>query len=102
MEGSTAVLTVQDTGPGIPASDRENVMRRFYRAEASRHTSGHGLGLSIVGAIVRLHDFRLILRDPPWGSGAVIAILAGPDDGGRAEPALRLPSAADIKQPAPA
>jgi signal transduction histidine kinase len=78
MEGDAPVIRVEDTGPGIPAAEREAVMRRFYRAEASRHTAGHGLGLSIVGAIVRLHQFRLLLRDPAQGTGAVFVILAHP------------------------
>jgi signal transduction histidine kinase len=37
-------VIVTDTGPGIPAEEREAVLRRFYRAERSRHTPGSGLG----------------------------------------------------------
>ncbi|MDA8253342.1 MAG: ATP-binding protein [Rhodospirillales bacterium] len=99
MEGSVAALSVRDTGPGIPPADRENVMRRFYRAEASRHTAGHGLGLSIVGAIIRLHEFRLDLRAPSQGTGAVFTILAsqaGEEARGEAG------AAAEKKEPAPA
>lgn len=79
QEGSAPAISVADSGPGIPLSEREAVMRRFYRAEASRHTAGHGLGLSIVGAIVRLHQFRLELRSPAQGTGAIFVILAMPD-----------------------
>ncbi len=79
MEGHQPALRVEDTGPGIPPDERAAVVRRFYRAEASRHTAGHGLGLSIVNAIVRLHQFRLELREPAQGTGAIFVILAGGD-----------------------
>ncbi len=53
-EGCTLVFG--DSGPGIPASDRKNVFRRFYRLESSRSEKpGHGLGLSLVQAIVQYH-----------------------------------------------
>ncbi len=79
IEEGAPALRVEDTGPGIPPDERDAVLRRFYRAEASRNTAGHGLGLSIVGAIVRLHEFRLVLRAPPTGTGAVFVVLARPD-----------------------
>jgi signal transduction histidine kinase len=56
-------LAVADRGPGIPAHERENVLRPFYRLEASRTTAGSGLGLSLVAAIARRHDAKLSLAD---------------------------------------
>ena len=56
-------LTVEDTGPGIPSEERELVTARFYRIERSRHEPGHGLGLSLVAAIARLHRMRLEIGD---------------------------------------
>lgn len=56
-------LYVADTGPGIPASEREKVFRRFYRLEASRTTPGSGLGLAIVKAIADLHGASVELSD---------------------------------------
>jgi signal transduction histidine kinase len=76
IEDGRPAIRVEDTGPGIPDVEREAVLRRFYRVDASRHTAGHGLGLSIVEAIVRLHDFRLALRDPAHGTGTVFVIVA--------------------------
>jgi signal transduction histidine kinase len=60
-----AVICVSDTGPGIPVDERDLVMKRFYRSDKSRKTEGVGLGLSLVGAIVRLHGFRFEFCDAP-------------------------------------
>jgi signal transduction histidine kinase len=54
-----AVLVISDNGPGIPEREREAVLQRFYRADQTRHLAGSGLGLSIVSAVMRLHDFAL-------------------------------------------
>ena len=56
-------LSVSDTGPGIPAQEHENVLRRLYRLDQSRNTPGNGLGLSLVKVIADLHDCKLDLRD---------------------------------------
>ncbi len=56
-------LSLADTGPGIPESERDKVLRRLYRLERSRATPGNGLGLSLVAAIADLHGAALILGD---------------------------------------
>ncbi len=70
-EGTGARLSVIDSGPGIPAGEREAVLQRFYRAEGTRQLPGSGLGLSIVSAIVRLHGFRLDIGDGEAGGTRV-------------------------------
>jgi len=63
-DGSDGVrLSVGDSGPGIPAADREKVLERFVRLDASRGGPGAGLGLSLVASVVRLHGAALDLRD---------------------------------------
>lgn len=57
------LLVVADNGPGIPAADRERVLRRFVRLEKSRTTAGFGIGLSLVAAIARAHFAALTLAD---------------------------------------
>jgi signal transduction histidine kinase len=56
-------VVIADTGPGIPAAEREKVFRRFYRLEASRTTPGNGLGLSLAAAIASLHRIAIELGD---------------------------------------
>ncbi len=65
-------LTVSDTGPGIPAEERDNVFRRFYRLDASRSTPGSGLGLSLVSAVAKLHDATIVLEDNAPGVRVLI------------------------------
>jgi signal transduction histidine kinase len=57
------LLTISDTGPGIPPDERENVFRRFYRLDASRGSPGNGLGLSLVAAIAELHGIAVQLAE---------------------------------------
>src|SRR3546814_5526948 len=57
-DGDGARLCVLDNGPGIPAGERDAVLQRFYRSEATRQLPGPGLGLRLVSAIVLLHGFR--------------------------------------------
>jgi len=57
------VLSVSDSGPGIPIEEREHVLQRFYRLERSRHSPGNGLGLSLVAAVASLHGARLEMAD---------------------------------------
>jgi signal transduction histidine kinase len=66
-ENGNLGVSVADTGPGIPAEEREAVLRRFYRAEKSRHTPGSGLGLSLVAAVARLHGLDLLIEDAKPG-----------------------------------
>src|SRR6267378_6109282 len=66
-----SIVRVRDTGSGINEHERHAVLRRFYRSDKVRHTSGLGLGLNLVVAIVKLHDFRFTIRS---GSGCVVEI----------------------------
>ena len=67
-----AFLEVADTGPGIPASERERVFDRFYRrgsegVAADGGKSGSGLGLSIVRTIADRHGAEVRLSDGESG-----------------------------------
>ena len=60
-----AVIRVRDSGPGISERERDVVTRRFYRSDKTRNTKGLGLGLSMVAAIIKLHDFSLRISTGP-------------------------------------
>lgn len=79
-DGATAILKVQDDGPGIPAGERQAVLRRFYRRADRRGVQSSGLGLSVVAAILHLHRFRLELGDAHPGLLAKIVMPAGGED----------------------
>ena len=53
------VITVQDTGIGIPRDDLPHIFDRFYRCDPSRSTAGAGLGLSLVKAVAEAHKGRV-------------------------------------------
>lgn len=63
------VITIQDSGPGIPNAELEQVFAPFYRLEGSRgrHTGGTGLGLGIARNIARAHGGELTLRNRDQG-----------------------------------
>ncbi|MFN4230671.1 HAMP domain-containing sensor histidine kinase [Parvibaculum sp.] len=61
--GRGVVLSVADHGQGIPPDERQHVLERFVRLEASRNTPGSGLGLSLVAAVARLHAGSIELED---------------------------------------
>ena len=67
LEASTSAsgpkVQVADTGPGIPAQLHQKVFQRFFRIDASRSTSGSGLGLSLVRAVADIHHARIELMD---------------------------------------
>jgi two-component system sensor histidine kinase TctE len=60
--GRVLVLQVEDTGPGIPPSERELVFQPFYRALGT-NVDGSGLGLPIVLEIARQHQASISIED---------------------------------------
>jgi signal transduction histidine kinase len=65
-------ITVRDSGPGIAPEHLPLIFDRFYKADAARATSGSGLGLSIVKAIVERHGGTVSARND---NGAVFEVL---------------------------
>ncbi len=97
-DGATAVVDVEDHGPGLRTDQAAQVFDRFYRADPSRSRTqgGSGLGLAIVDAVVRAHGgtssvyntpgggatFRVVL--PPRAPGGTDAVVATSKDHGSA------------------
>jgi signal transduction histidine kinase len=69
-------IAVMDDGPGITDAEKDKVMQRFYRGDASRGTPGVGLGLSLVQAVAKLHGNSLELTDRKPGLRVVLAVPA--------------------------
>ena len=65
-------ITVRDTGPGIAPEHVSRIFERFYKADAARTSSGSGLGLSIVKAIVDRHAGSITAYND---NGAVFEIV---------------------------
>jgi two-component system, OmpR family, sensor kinase len=74
-ENGTALIEVQDSGPGMAADEVDRVFERFYRSDGSRsrETGGVGLGLSIVAAVARAHGGSVRASSEP-GAGATFRI----------------------------
>ena len=77
IEGGELIITVADSGMGIPEEDREKVFQRFYRIEESRGLPGNGLGLSLVRAVVRLHLGKIELQDNQPGLRVLLRFPIG-------------------------
>ena len=100
------VLRVDDSGPGIPLSERRAVFDRFHRA--TTEAGGAGLGLAIADSVVRMSGASWTVGEAPLG-GARLAVswrrAASRSDGapgpgqGASEPALRRPDTAAAGRP---
>lgn len=76
-EGTSVVLTVRDTGPGIAPADRARIFDRFYRGQpgaASASAPGSGLGLAIVKSVAERHGATVELGDGLDGRGLGVAV----------------------------
>ncbi|HZK89951.1 MAG TPA: ATP-binding protein [Stellaceae bacterium] len=65
-------ISISDRGPGVPAADREQIFRRFWRRDRRRQGSA-GLGLSIVAGIAERHGARVSVAERA-GGGAVFKL----------------------------
>lgn len=75
-QGTNAVITVADNGPGIPEADRKRVLERFVRLEKSRSEPGSGLGLALVNAVATLHGGQFRIEDNGPGVRALLELPA--------------------------
>jgi signal transduction histidine kinase len=71
------VLSVADTGEGIPTEHLAHVFERFYRVDAARDREhgGSGIGLAIAKALVEAHGGQLTATSPGTGQGSTFRII---------------------------
>ena len=91
LDRDTVILSVEDTGPGIPPEHLPRIFDRFYKVDEARSSSdmsGSGLGLSIVRAIVTRHGGTVAASNRPGGGARFEIVLpAGPEPPQDAPPA---------------
>ena len=95
LQGEQIVLSVKDSGSGIPAADLGHVFDRFTRVGTgrSRETGGFGLGLAVVKAIAEAHQGSVQVRST-LGRGSVFDLSI---PAAEARPALEPPSPQDLR-----
>jgi signal transduction histidine kinase len=69
------VIAINDAGIGVGEKEITSLERRFYRAESSRTSQGNGLGLSLVAAIVKIHDGKLWFVHDPLFKGHGLGVV---------------------------
>ena len=76
-DGATLRIVVEDSGPGLPATELGRVTEPYYRPDSSRsrETGGVGLGLSIVKDIALIHGGELLLSNRPQGGLSATLVL---------------------------
>lgn len=76
MESQRVILTVKDTGIGIPENEKDRIFERFYRVDKSRskQLGGTGLGLSIVKHAAKYHGASILVNSEV-GKGSTIAVI---------------------------
>jgi two-component system phosphate regulon sensor histidine kinase PhoR len=73
-DGENVIVSVADTGPGIPHEELGRIFERFYKVDRARGQSGTGLGLAIARHIVEGHGGR-IWAESEAGHGATFYFM---------------------------
>jgi signal transduction histidine kinase len=76
-DGHWGLVTIDDSGPGIPDSDREKIFERFHQVKQGAKIAGQGvgLGLSICRKIMQAHRGAIWAEDNPGGGSRFVVLL---------------------------
>lgn len=69
-KGDSFLLSVTDSGVGIPAEDKEKIFDRFYSGAHKNGYIGTGIGLNLTSMLVKLHNGDITVLDNPEGAGS--------------------------------
>ena len=101
QDGEQVLLTVADTGVGIPQADQDRIFGRFEKAHSQTRTTGVGLGLALVKSFVEMHGGWVDLQSAPGQGTEITCVL--PDHGSEvlnaAMPSPALPESPGLEQP---
>ncbi len=67
-------IQITDNGPGINDNEKDKIFDRFYRGEKSRHTTGTGLGLGLVRAVIKLHCGEVQVKNKNPGLSIITSL----------------------------
>lgn len=73
-EKNNIIISVADNGEGVAEENLEKIKEKFFRIDKSRTTTGTGLGLSLVDAVAKLHNGRLLISNNNPGLKAEIIL----------------------------
>jgi len=81
-DGYFGLITVADSGPGIPDSDREKIFEKFHQVRQGKKIAGQGvgLGLSICRTIVQAHRGAIWMENNLGGGSRFVVLLGGGED----------------------
>ncbi len=79
-ENARFLIHVDDSGPGIPESERERIFRDFYQVEdvSTREHEGLGIGLTLARTLASAHNIRICVDDSPLGGARFTLVIPQP------------------------
>ena len=79
-DNRTVMISIHDTGPGIPEEEQSYIFERFRQVESKKKNSGSGLGLAIVKKILEIHDTTIeVISKPKHGTTFTFSLPAYPE-----------------------
>jgi two-component system, OmpR family, sensor histidine kinase KdpD len=75
LDGSRVIISVEDSGPGVPCGEEERIFDKFHRIKIPERTGGTGLGLSIAKGIIMAHKGSITASNRPQGGLLIEVIL---------------------------